>query len=154
LNAGDLDKATLNYEACWRNWDKVLRKYPLILHDEVADRLLKSITRYADATNEGSIPEDFPLGWFVRYRAIRDNNKVGEETYQLYDGFIQAAATYDAELETPFEVEAASNSLPSSPPPVNQPASPTGAPPPKSPVPRPAPAAAEQVRPPRLEPPL
>jgi hypothetical protein len=154
LNAGDLDKAALNYEACWRNWDKVFRKYPLILHDEVADRLLKSITRYADATNEGSLPEDFPLNWFVRYRAIRDNNKMGEETYQLYHGFVDAAATYEARLETPFEVESASSSPASPPPPASQPAPPTEASPTKSPHPWPAPATAEQVRPPRLEPPL
>jgi hypothetical protein len=104
LVKGDLDQATKNYEASWKNWDKVLRKYPLILHDEISDKLLKSIARYADQTSEGTLPKDFPLDWFYRYRAIRDKNREGEESIALLDGFTEAAKTYEAKLDEPFEV--------------------------------------------------
>lgn len=109
LIKGDLDKAIPSFEVGWKNWDKLLRKYPQIVHDEVCDRLLKSIDRYANAATEGTLPDDFPLNWFYRYRAIRDKNRNGAEAYKLYEGFIKAAETYDAQLDQPFQIETANS---------------------------------------------
>jgi hypothetical protein len=106
LKKGDLEQAVTNFETGWKNWDKVLRKYPIILHDEICDRLLRSIDRYAKAATEGALPEDFPLNWFYRYRALRDKNKIGEETFRLYEGFVADAEKYDARLDSPFELPA------------------------------------------------
>ena len=108
LMKGDLEKAIPSFEAGWKNWDKLLRKYPMIVHDEVCDRLLKSIDRYANAATEGTLPNDFPLNWFYRYRAIRDKNKAGEETFRMYEGFLDESKSYDAQLDMPFEMETAS----------------------------------------------
>ncbi len=104
LRQGDLENAIANFEAGWKNWDKVLRKYPLVLHDEFCDRLLKSIDRYAKAATEGSLPEEFPLNWFYRYRALRDKNRLGDETLRLYDQFMDESKVFDAKLDMPFEV--------------------------------------------------
>ncbi len=73
---------------------------------------MKSIDRYANAATEGTLPDDFPLNWFYRYRAIRDKNRNGAEAYKLYEGFIKAAETYDAQLDQPFQI-GATNSGPS-----------------------------------------
>jgi hypothetical protein len=107
LMKGDLDKAIPSFEAGWKNWDKILRKYPMIIHDEVCDRLLKSINRYANAATEGTLADDFPLNWFYRYRAIRDKNKGGAETLKMYDSFSINSIAYDANLDMPFEIETA-----------------------------------------------
>jgi hypothetical protein len=76
----------------------------MIIHDEVCDRLLKSIDRYANAATEGTLPNDFPLDWFYRYRAFRDKNKAGADTFRMYEGFLDDSKSFDAQLDMPFEI--------------------------------------------------
>ena len=103
LTEADLNKANELYEVGWKNWDRVLRRYPMMLHEESADALLRSIDRYAK-DRDIIIEEGFPLYWFYRYRAIRDKNKAGEETISMYQEFVDAAAKNNDNLETPFEL--------------------------------------------------
>ncbi len=103
LTDADLNKAIELYTVGWKNWDRVLRRYPMMLHEESADALLKSISRYSESTDT-NIEEDFPLYWFYRYRAIRDKNKAGEETERMYQELVEAASKNDDNLEIPLEV--------------------------------------------------
>ncbi|MDZ4851821.1 MAG: IRE (iron responsive element) [Pirellulaceae bacterium] len=102
LIEADLNKAIQSYELAWKNWDRVLRRYPMMLHEESSDALLKSIERYATST-DSTLGDDFPLNWFYRYRAIRDKNKAGDETIRLYDEFVREAENQPGNLDTPIE---------------------------------------------------
>ena len=96
-----LSSAIELYDVGWKNWDRVLRRYPMMLHEESADAVLRSIGRYSENADV-SIEEGFPLYWFYRYRAIRDRNKAGEETIRLYREIEEAAAKNDDNLQVPF----------------------------------------------------
>jgi hypothetical protein len=103
LTEADLNKAIELYDVGWRNWDRVLRRYPMMLHEESSDALLRSIGRFGESTDT-AIEEGFPLYWFYRYRAIRDRNKAGEETMRLYQELEDASRKIEDNLEIPFEV--------------------------------------------------
>ncbi len=104
LTDANLRKAVESYNVAWKNWDKLLRRYPTMLHEESADDLLRSITRYAESADV-SIGEDFPLFWFYRYRGLRDKNRENFESIKMYEDFIDASKDYDGDLDHPFEIE-------------------------------------------------
>lgn len=102
LTQADLDKASTLYEVAWKNWDLVFRRYPMMMTEEIADDVIKAIDRYAKAVDV-QLDETFPLDDFLRYRAVRDRNRKGEDSQLLYRRFVEAAEGYEGRLEKPFE---------------------------------------------------
>ena len=103
LAEADLNKAVELYEVAWKNWDRILRKFPTMIHEESADALMRSITRYAESTDT-VIEESFPLFWFYSYRGLRDKNQGSIDAGKRYQEYLDASLKYDGKLDEPFEI--------------------------------------------------
>ncbi len=103
LAKGDLDKSIGLYEAAWQNWAKVFRAYPKMMTEESADDVLKAIKRYGKAADI-SFEDSFALSDFLKYRTIRDRNKMSEVGNEMFETMLKASAQYIDGLDTAYQV--------------------------------------------------
>ena len=103
LAKGDLDKSMKLYEAAWQNWSKVFRAYPKMMTEESADDVLKAIKRYGKAADI-SFEDTFALSDFLKYRTIRDRNKMSEIGNEMFETMLKDASRYQDGLDTPYLV--------------------------------------------------
>lgn len=103
LAKGDLDKSMKLYEAAWQNWAKVFRAYPKMMTEESADDVLKAIKRYGKAADI-SFEDSFALSDFLKYRTIRDRNKMSEVGNELFETMLKESSKYKDSLDTPYQI--------------------------------------------------
>jgi hypothetical protein len=103
LAKGDLDKSISLYEAAWQNWAKVFRAFPKMMTEESADDLLKAIKRYGKAADI-SFEDSFALSDFLKYRTIRDKNKMSEIGNEMFEAMMKESHRYKEGLDTPHQV--------------------------------------------------
>lgn len=75
----DLDLAIEKYEQSFVLWAEIFDDYPVLLLDDLADDLLKSIRRYMIAVDSDDLGDDFPLAAFVE---IMDEESRSVELYE------------------------------------------------------------------------
>lgn len=103
LAKGDLDKSIALYEAAWQNWAKVFRAYPKMMTEESADEVLKAIKRYGKAADI-SFEDSFALSDFLKYRTIRDRNKMSEVGNEMFETMLKESPRYKDDLDTVYQV--------------------------------------------------
>ncbi|MCY2974737.1 MAG: hypothetical protein NTW52_08750 [Planctomycetota bacterium] len=103
LAKGDLDKSMKLYEAAWQNWARVFRAYPKMMTEESADEVLKAIKRYGKAADI-SLEDSFALSDFLKYRTIRDRNKMSEVGNELFETMLKESPKHKDSLDSPYQV--------------------------------------------------
>lgn len=103
LSQGDLETPAKLYEAAWRNWDKLFKRYPMMMTtEEGSEDVVKALARYAK-DYDIAIEEDFPLDWFLEFRSYYDRNRNGEQTGVLLRKYLKDASKYEGALEDVVE---------------------------------------------------
>jgi hypothetical protein len=67
VNQGQLDQAELRYEAAWKGWSEVFRRFPIMLKEEIADEIEREVFRYRQAFDI-ELDDAFPLAEFLAFR--------------------------------------------------------------------------------------
>ena len=63
---GEIDKAIVIYEEAFALWKEIFDDYPILMIDDVAENLMRSIRRYMIAIDSEEPADDFPLLDFIK----------------------------------------------------------------------------------------
>ncbi len=94
LKEAKLDEALASYDDAWVNWDRVFRRFPILLNDEVAIDIMKSINRYKRILDK-EVPEYFPLAEFVHLKEQNDRKGIDQRSRDWLASIQAEAQNYD-----------------------------------------------------------
>jgi hypothetical protein len=98
-----LDEAITKYDEAWANWYQVFRRYPVLMTDDIASDVLKSIRRYKRIL-DSDLPEDFPLAEFVKFKEMYDKGGMDWQVENILSRWTSDAAKLDPEADI-FETD-------------------------------------------------
>jgi hypothetical protein len=103
LQEAKLDEAITKYDEAWANWYQVFRRYPVLMTDDIASDVLKSIRRYKRIL-DSDLPEDFPLAEFVKFKEMYDKGGMDWQVENILSRWTSDAAKLDPEADI-FETD-------------------------------------------------
>jgi len=103
LQEAKLDEAITKYDEAWANWYQVFRRYPVLMTDDIASDVIKSIRRYKRIL-DSDLPEDFPLAEFVKFKEMYDKGGMDWQVENILSRWTSDASKLDPEADI-FETD-------------------------------------------------